>query len=136
MLPLAACTLTGDEYLPRRLEPAPESDSQLSPAAPAAAERAEPDAPVEPQAAALRPAEEMIAGCSNPAQPADCQSMTCTDRVCAPPSCTDGVHDGFESDRDCGGACEPCALGAACIVDTDCASASCVGAVCVASSHI
>lgn len=39
--------------------------------------------------------------------------------------CSNGVKDGDESDRDCGGSCPPCADGRLCTVRTDCASRVC-----------
>jgi hypothetical protein len=39
--------------------------------------------------------------------------------------CMDGIKDGNETDTDCGGSCTPCAVGKACMVDTDCATAAC-----------
>ena len=49
----------------------------------------------------------------------------------APPSCTDGVKNGSESDVDCGGPdCAPCADGRACGGDNDCRSRVCTGLVC------
>jgi len=44
--------------------------------------------------------------------------------------CDDGVQNGDETDLDCGGSCSPCATGSACVVDADCASASCEAGVC------
>jgi Ca2+-binding RTX toxin-like protein len=45
--------------------------------------------------------------------------------VCFEPSCTDGLKNGVEADIDCGGACEPCAVGSACAEPGDCASLRC-----------
>lgn len=47
-----------------------------------------------------------------------------------PPTCTDGLQDGNETDVDCGGACPGCADGRRCAQDTDCQSATCVAGVC------
>jgi len=46
------------------------------------------------------------------------------------PTCDDGVPDADESDTDCGGACAPCANGAACRLPADCASATCTDGTC------
>lgn len=47
------------------------------------------------------------------------------------PHCGNGVHDGDESDVDCGGsACARCQSGQHCWVEVDCASASCVNNIC------
>jgi hypothetical protein len=44
---------------------------------------------------------------------------------CVPPSCTDGVQNGAESDVDCGGACARCPNGKGCASDADCAAGLC-----------
>ncbi|WP_437314581.1 formylglycine-generating enzyme family protein [Sorangium sp. So ce385] len=41
------------------------------------------------------------------------------------PGCTNGVKDGEETDRDCGGDCDPCGAGQACAEPTDCLSRRC-----------
>jgi hypothetical protein len=58
----------------------------------------------------------------------DCASGFCdsTGHCALQESCGDGVLNGAETDEDCGGPeCEPCALGLACLDDTDCQSAYC-----------
>lgn len=64
------------------------------------------------------------APCSQGAQcltAADCGTMNCDMGLCAAPSCTDGVQNGFELGVDCGGGCpNGCALGNTCVVDADC----------------
>jgi hypothetical protein len=46
--------------------------------------------------------------------------------------CSNDMKDGAESAVDCGGgACEPCAVGQACAVASDCASALCEEQLCV-----
>ncbi len=52
---------------------------------------------------------------------------TCQAGACAvpPPTCTDGVRNGSESDVDCGGSCPRCAAGKTCAGRNDCASALC-----------
>ena len=48
------------------------------------------------------------------------------------PTCDDGEQNQDESDVDCGGPnCSPCAAGSMCADDSDCATASCVGNVCI-----
>ena len=68
----------------------------------------------------------------------DCVSSVCglDAHICAPPSCTDGMRNGDESDVDCGGSCDACGDDARCSADSDCASRVCNGAVnqCVAAS--
>lgn len=63
----------------------------------------------------------------------DCTSGVCRPlggsggKVCLLPSCSDGVKNGAESDRDCGGAaCSVCAAGKLCTQAGDCESGSCV----------
>lgn len=65
---------------------------------------------------------------------ADCVSGVCnsTAKTCTPASCTDTVHNGSETDIDCGGTCATkCASGKACSVTADCATGVCFGSVCV-----
>lgn len=45
--------------------------------------------------------------------------------------CANGVRDGDESDIDCGGGCDACALGQSCDSAADCASDGCAGGRCV-----
>ncbi|MEZ4459947.1 MAG: EGF domain-containing protein [bacterium] len=44
--------------------------------------------------------------------------------------CDNGVLDGDETDVDCGGSCDACALGSACVEATDCAQGTCLDGVC------
>ncbi|MCL2724574.1 MAG: SUMF1/EgtB/PvdO family nonheme iron enzyme [Polyangiaceae bacterium] len=65
---------------------------------------------------------------------ADCDSLICTDGICAAPSATDGVKNGDETDVDCGGASAPkCAVGQSCIVHADCVSDACPSGTCLSS---
>ncbi len=48
-----------------------------------------------------------------------------------PEGCLDKLLNGDETDVDCGGSCPACADDLACLQDTDCASGSCNGEVCV-----
>ncbi len=55
--------------------------------------------------------------------------------ACATPTCSDGFHNGDETDVDCGGACAPartCAAGLDCERGADCTSNVCTGMVCQA----
>ncbi|MBX7082571.1 MAG: hypothetical protein K1X88_25425 [Nannocystaceae bacterium] len=66
----------------------------------------------------------------------DCLSQVCDPKsdTCTPPACDDGVHNGAETDVDCGGGtCPDCNDGEDCLVDDDCLSGSCddVGLVCL-----
>ena len=58
--------------------------------------------------------------------PAGCTSGVCAMGTCAMPVCTDAVHNGGETDVDCGGGtCPVCANGKMCKMSTDCASGVC-----------
>jgi len=46
------------------------------------------------------------------------------------PTCTDGMMNGLETDRDCGGKCAPCAIGKHCNDNPDCLSDYCNGGIC------
>ncbi|WP_437910899.1 hypothetical protein WME95_24940 [Sorangium sp. So ce327] len=52
--------------------------------------------------------------------------------VCGqPPSCSDNVKNGNETDVDCGGGtCPACPVGGQCAVGADCTSGLCVGGIC------
>jgi hypothetical protein len=56
-------------------------------------------------------------------------SMVCAP-ILSPPSCTDGVKNGSETDVDCGGSCSPCANTLDCLVAGDCASGNCSSGTC------
>ena len=56
---------------------------------------------------------------------ADCETTTCDQGRCGPPSCSDGVRDGLESDVDCGANCGKCAVGQRCYLASDCTSNVC-----------
>ena len=60
----------------------------------------------------------------------ECSSAVCSAGKCAAPSCTDGVKNGNESDRDCGGSCPKCPDGRACKAPADCVSDNCAGGKC------
>ncbi len=63
---------------------------------------------------------------------APCTGGTCqesTDTCSSAPSCTDGVKNGTETDKDCGGSCSGCALGKTCAVNADCAQGTCQAGV-------
>lgn len=51
----------------------------------------------------------------------------------AGPACDDNIKNGSESDVDCGGSCEPCAVAKTCAAGDDCASGICNG-TCAAPS--
>src|SRR5512143_1064749 len=44
--------------------------------------------------------------------------------------CDDGIHNGTETDVDCGGSCGPCAVGQACGASGDCLQSVCDAATC------
>jgi hypothetical protein len=55
--------------------------------------------------------------------------------VCQPPTCSDGVKNGDETDVDCGGpTCGKCANGKACKMRSDCQQDVCLGSVCIAAA--
>jgi hypothetical protein len=62
---------------------------------------------------------------------ADCKNTKCNPGtlVCDPPSKTDGIKNGTETDVDCGGGAPtnagPCAGGKVCVANTDCTSTAC-----------
>jgi hypothetical protein len=61
---------------------------------------------------------------------ADCPSGVCLGNQCMA-SCGDAVHDGAETDIDCGGPnCPACTNGKSCLVGSDCLSQGCAGGVC------
>jgi hypothetical protein len=73
------------------------------------------------------------------ATPDDCVSKVCTDQVCQPATCSDGVINQNESDQDCGGVCTPtkyCALDQSCNGPADCASYVCTETRCVPDTEV
>jgi uncharacterized delta-60 repeat protein len=62
----------------------------------------------------------------------DCGSTFChaTLSTCVSSACADGRVSAGESDVDCGGPCQPCAVGRVCMADQDCAGA-CRAGTCV-----
>jgi hypothetical protein len=46
------------------------------------------------------------------------------------PDCNDGLHNGDETDLDCGGSCDPCGDGAGCMIAEDCYSLVCDAGAC------
>ncbi len=62
---------------------------------------------------------------------AQCPSGVCLASQCQAPTCMDGVHNGGETDVDCGGGnCPGCATGAGCFLSTDCTVGGCSGGIC------
>ncbi len=57
------------------------------------------------------------------------ETDACTS-LCAAPACDDGLLSGDESDVDCGGSCDACDLGAACVDSNDCGQGICDEGVC------
>jgi len=57
----------------------------------------------------------------------------CSGTKCVAAGCLDGLENGTETDKDCGGSCAAdCANGLGCGMDSDCASAACLNTACVA----
>jgi hypothetical protein len=46
--------------------------------------------------------------------------------------CTNNIKDGFETDVDCGGKCNPCSQGKSCVKNIDCTTVNCVNGKCAA----
>jgi hypothetical protein len=46
------------------------------------------------------------------------------------PTCADQIHNGDETDIDCGGKCGPCNIGDSCRQNTDCDESNCIGGTC------
>ncbi len=67
----------------------------------------------------------------------DCMAPTpkCSMNVCVPSSCNDGVKNGNETDKDCGGACgATCLTGNVCGVAGDCVDGVCSNGTCAAAA--
>src|SRR5206468_1813312 len=65
----------------------------------------------------------------------DCETGACNTFACQPPSSTDGVKNGDETDVDCGGTsthAPGCAQDKACKVGRDCADGVCTNDACAA----
>lgn len=62
---------------------------------------------------------------------ANCASGICSNGLCTNASCSDGVKNGTEGDKDCGGTCPTlCATGAACVDMVDCVTSVCTKSEC------
>jgi len=59
--------------------------------------------------------------------PLQCGTDTCVDGVCVSAACMDGVKNGDETAKDCGGSCPRCEDGLGCLADSDCKSQVCKG---------
>lgn len=68
--------------------------------------------------------------CTYPSTDAKCSSGCSGGKCTAAPSCTDGTHNGTETDVDCGGSCPPCGDGKKCGSALDCLSGWCQSGVC------
>lgn len=64
----------------------------------------------------------------------DCPSGVCVDAECVAPTCEDGLHNGDETDEDCGGSCGPCGDQGGCVVDADCDGGVCLDGACATPS--
>jgi hypothetical protein len=150
-VPLAACTLTSDDYEPGRIE-SPLADSAAPGELAPAPLPNEPAAPAQaPAPPAERPDERTGTGCTSsselpgcqvarqdppPDSPQcssseDCSSRSCRAGSCVPASCSDNILNQGEVDVDCAGPCAArCAEAARCSSPADCAG----GLVCHAAS--
>lgn len=65
----------------------------------------------------------------------DCRVGVCTGgsaiKYCAASACVDAVLNNDETDTDCGGSCDPCATGKACLENSDCKSFVCTDGTCI-----
>jgi hypothetical protein len=63
---------------------------------------------------------------------ADCLNGVCKSSLCQPPTCSDGVRNGSETDTDCGGpaSCPRCPTAQGCKVGSDCESGVCWAGAC------
>jgi len=52
-------------------------------------------------------------------------NVLCTNNVCQPSRCNDGLKNGNETDVDCGGSCGQCQVGQACYHNWECTSDQC-----------
>mgnify|MGYP000579577144 CR=1 FL=1 len=67
--------------------------------------------------------------CVDCVEDAQCTDGYCNQNVCA--KCSDGLHNGDETDTDCGGMhCMACEIAKTCVLGTDCASTFCVDGRC------
>ena len=68
--------------------------------------------------------------------PSECASNHCDSGQCRPTHCYDALMDQGESDKDCGGQCQPCAVGAKCNQSSDCATQTCQANLCRATVKV
>ncbi len=54
----------------------------------------------------------------------------CTSGKCVPTHCFNGVKDGDETDKDCGGSCAGCAVTQNCVTSNDCTIPNCIDGIC------
>lgn len=134
---LASCTLTQGDF-----EPLPTESNPLTPDVADGVVRPSPGA--EPtlervactDSAQCRPGSVcaggqcLVSSCVGAEDINACEIASCLGGQCAPSTCGDGQRSPGESDVDCGGACGPCALGAACVVASDCVNELCVNGAC------
>jgi hypothetical protein len=146
LVQLLACTLTSDDYEPRRVDELPQEQSSApGDVEQAASMRKEPVAPAASMSAPDEPEAGMTASCSSSSElarcqlprqqppaansvecssPVDCASHNCRDGSCVPASCGDGILNQGETDADCAGPCTTrCVEGKRCDSSADCASA-------------
>jgi hypothetical protein len=145
-----ACTLSSDEFEPQLVDPVPmagggsagdgsasggsagngSAGSGSAPSIPpagcaaAACESGEPcddegDCPVRGVSPPADAGPTCLAGRCDDLE--DCATFVCVEGCCAEASCSDGVANGGESDRDCGGGCAArCDVGQSCRSEADC----------------
>jgi hypothetical protein len=64
-----------------------------------------------------------------------CRSGVCTSGTCRAARCDDGVTNGRETDKDCGGNCGPCPTSEKCKVDADCSDGPCNAGLCACAPY-
>jgi hypothetical protein len=77
----------------------------------------------------------LVGQCKECVRDTDCPSVSvvqiCEPYHCIPQSCANGRRDGVETDIDCGGACNGCAVAQVCRVGSDCSQGVCNAGTCV-----
>src|SRR5690606_28723595 len=71
-----------------------------------------------------------VCGFGNIQEGTACAGGVCDGQGSCVDHCGDGVKNFSETDVDCGGSCEPCALGASCTIEDDCTTGFCTDGLC------
>lgn len=130
---LGACTLTGDDFEPEVSE-GPLTASPGGSGGGSSEPQPGPGVEVDECSPACAAGKSCVDGacvateCASAEDISDCEIELCAGGSCD--TCSDGEQSDGETGVDCGGACEPCALGGGCVVGTDCVNGSCIGGTC------